>query len=218
VKVGHGGLVHAAVPSHVTRLPHSVPVHVLVVLMVDGSLSGSPLSVRIGHGRVLRQDAGDGPVEQVWVVDQGLGVEGMVIKDDGAVVTETAANTSDDEVADPSVGEPATDVEVLDGELADDGQAEEHAHLSAGGVASPVEVGLVRRAGDRSKIFSGEPALKDLHVVHGLRSPLELSFLKGVFGDTETDQLTVLDVVSNLGVDSSSESVIVSVLKQGTSE
>ena len=54
--------------------------------------------------------------------------------------------------------------------------------------------------------------------MHGLRSPLELSFLKGVFGDSEADQLTVLDVVSNLGVDSSSESVIVSVLKDGVSE
>ena len=49
--------------------------------------------------------------------------------------------------------------------------------------------------------------------MYSLRSPLELSLFEGVFGNTEANKFTVLDVISNLGVDSSSHSVIVGVLK-----
>lgn len=215
MEVGHGWLVHAAVPSHVARLSHSVPVHVLVVLMINRSLSGSPLSVRIGDGRVLGKDTRDSPVEQVWVVHQRLGVERMVVENDGTVVTETTANTSDDEIADPAISEPAADIEVFNGELANNSQAEKNANLSASGVVSPVKVGLVSGTSDHGKISSREPAHEDLNVVTGLGGPLELSLFEGVFGDTETNQFTVLDVISNLGVDSSSHSVIVGVLKYG---
>jgi len=212
VEVGHDGLVLGTVPSDIPRLSVAVSVHILVVLMVHWGLTSLPLAVCIRHRRVLGQDTSNGPVEQFRVVDEGLGVEGMVVKDEGTVVTETATDTTDDEVADPTVCEPATNVEVLDGQLTDDGKAEEDTNLSAGGVVSPVEVRLVGRSRDHAQVSSGEPALEDGHIVHGLRGPLELSLSKGVFGDTETDQLAILNVVSNLRVDSSPDSVVVGVL------
>ena len=82
----------------------SVSVHILVVLMVDWSLASSPLSVRVGHGRVLWEDAGNRPVEQVWVVDQRLVVEGVIVHHQRTVIAETTSDTPNDEVADPSVG------------------------------------------------------------------------------------------------------------------
>ena len=213
VKVGHHWLVHGTVPLDIARLSVAVSVHILVVLMVDWSLASSPLSVRIGHRRVLGEDAGDGPVEQIGVVDQSLGVEGMVIEDKWAVVTETTADTSNNEVADPSVGQPASHVEILDGKLADDGETEEDTSLSSRGVIGPVEIRLVSRSGDHAEIVSGEPALEHVDVVQGLGSPFELSLLKGVFRDTEANKLTILNVVRDLGVDSSSNSVIIGVLR-----
>jgi len=214
VHEGHDRLVLGTVPLNVARLPETVPVDVLVVLMVDRGLSGSPLSVRVGHGRVLGDHAKHCPIVQIRVVEQRLGVELMVPKDDGAIMAETTTDTADDEEDDPSVGQPAANVEVLDGEFADHGEAEENTKLCAGGVVGPVEIGVVGWASNDGKIISGEPALEDLLIVEGLGGPLELSLLEGVFGDTEADQLTVLDVVSRLGVDSTSEFIVVGVLEE----
>lgn len=75
---------------------------------------------------------------------------------------------------------------------------------------------MVSRSSDHAKIILGEPALEDVHVVEGLGSPLELSFLKGVFRDTETDKFSIFDVVGDLGINSSSDSVIISILVNGT--
>ena len=208
----HDRLVLRTVPLNVARLPETVPVDVLVVLMVDGSLSGSPLSVRVGHGRVLGDHSEQGPVEQIGVVQQCLGVELVVPHHHGAVCFETTADTADDEEHNPTVGQPATNVEVLDRELTDDSKAEKDTKLSAGSVVSPVEIRLVAWASDHGQIVAGEPALENLLIVEGLGGPLELSLLKGVFGDTEADQLTVLNVVGSLGVDSTSHFVIIGVL------
>ena len=212
VKEGHDGLVLGTIPLDVARLAVSVPVDVLVVLMVDRRLPGAPLAVRIGNRRVLGEDTGDGPVEQVGVVNQGLSVEGMVIKDDGPVVTETAANTSNDEPADPAVREPATNVEVLDGKLTDDSKTKNNTKLSTGCIVGPVEVGLVGGTSDHGKVLLGEPALEHIHVVKGLLGPLELTLLENVLRDTETDELTILNVVRDLGVHSSAHFVIIGVL------
>ncbi len=181
VQVGHDWLVLGTVPLNVARLAHSVPVHILVVLMIDGCLSCAPFAVCIGNGRVLGEDTSDGPVEEVWVVDKSLGVEGVIVEDQWAVVTETTADTSDDEVADPSVGQPAANVEVLDGQFADHGKTQKNAHLSSSRIVSPVEVRLVSRSGDHAQVVLGEPALKHVHVVESFRGPLELTLLKGVF-------------------------------------
>ena len=48
-----------------------------------------------------------------------------------------------------------------------------------------------------------------------LGSPFELTFLKGVFRDTETDKFSIFDVVGDLGINSSSDSVIISILVNG---
>lgn len=74
-----------------------------MVLMVDGGLSGSPLSVGVREGWVLGQDSCHIPVEQVGVVDQSLGVNTMVVHHDGSVVLETSAETSHHEVDNPAV-------------------------------------------------------------------------------------------------------------------
>lgn len=101
--VGHDGLVHASIPLHVSWLSVSVSIGGSVVLMVDWGLSGSPLSVGIGKRWVLGKDSGDGPVEQVWVVHQRLGVEGVVVHDNGSCSYETTTKTSGDEPHDPGV-------------------------------------------------------------------------------------------------------------------
>ena len=212
VKEWHHGLVLRTVPLDVARLPQPVPVHILVVLVVDRGLASSPLAVRIGHGRVLREDTSDGPVEEVRVVDQRLGVEGVIVEDQGTVVSETASNASQYEVTDPAIGEPAPHVEVLDGELADDGEAEQHAHLRPRRIVRPVEVGLVCGSGDHAEIILREPALEHVDIMDCLGSPLELAFLEGVFRDTETDKFTILNVIGDLSIDSSPDAIIVSIL------
>ena len=94
MKEWHHGLVLRTVPLDVARLPQPVPVHILVVLVVDRGLASSPLAVRIGHGRVLWEDTSDGPVEEVRMVDQRLLVEGVIVEDQRLVVPETASDTS----------------------------------------------------------------------------------------------------------------------------
>ena len=101
--VGHNGLVLRAVPSNVSWLSVSVSVGGSVVLMVHRSLSGSPLSVSIGYGWVSWQNLCQVPVEQVWVVDQRLGVEGVIIHHNGSRVTETSAESTGHEVNDPGI-------------------------------------------------------------------------------------------------------------------
>lgn len=195
VKIRHHWLVHGTIPLDVTRLSHTVSVHILVILMVDWSLASSPLSVCIGHRGVLGQDTGHCPVEQIRVVDQRLGVEGVIIENERTVVTETTADTSDNEVANPTVSQPASHVEILDGELTNDGQTENDANLSSGRVVGPVEVRLISRSGDHVKIILGEPALENIHIVESLGSPFELPFFKGVFGNTEAHKFTILNII-----------------------
>ena len=94
VKIGHDRLVHGTVPLDVAGLSESVPVHILVVLVIDWSLASSPLAVRIGHRWVLRENTSDAPVKEVRMVNQRLGIEGVIVEDQGTVVSETASNTS----------------------------------------------------------------------------------------------------------------------------
>ena len=72
----------------------AVTIHILVILVIDWSLASSPLAVRIGHRRVLWEDTSDSPVEEVRMVDQSLGVEGVIVEDQRLVVPETASDTS----------------------------------------------------------------------------------------------------------------------------
>lgn len=138
--VWHDRLALGAVPRHVSGLSVSVSVGGSVVLVEHGGLSGSPLSVGIGQGRVPGEDLGQVPVKEIRVVDQRLGVQGVVVHHDGARVTETAAETTSHEVDDPGVSQPASHVEVLNGQLSDEEETEQAAELGTGSVVSPVEV------------------------------------------------------------------------------
>ena len=161
VKVGHHRLVHGTIPLHVSRLSESVSVHVLVVLMVDGSLSSSPLSVSIRNWRVLGQHTTDVPPEQVRVVDEGLGMHGVVVKDDGSLHSEPTTKSSNDKEDGPNVGKSASHMEILDGELTDNSETKEDSQLSATTVVGPVEVRAVDWSSDvLINAASGEPRFK----------------------------------------------------------
>ena len=142
------GLVHGTIPLDVTRLSVAVSVHILVVLMVDRSLTSSPLSVSIGNRRVLGENTAASPPEKIWVINQGLGVETMVVQDEWSSEGKTTADTSDDEEADIEVCNPASNSETLDGKLTDDSKSEDDTSLSSGGVVGPVEVRIVGRSGN----------------------------------------------------------------------
>jgi len=79
--VGHNWLVLGPIPRNVPRLSKLVPVGIFMVLMIDGGLSCSPFSVGIWNGRILRENPSNVPEEQVWIVDQGLGLHSIVIHD-----------------------------------------------------------------------------------------------------------------------------------------
>jgi hypothetical protein len=79
--VWHDWLVLGSIPGNVPRLSELVPVGIFMVLMIDGGLSCSPFSVGIWNGRVLWENPSDVPEEQVWVVDQGLGLHSIVVHD-----------------------------------------------------------------------------------------------------------------------------------------
>lgn len=121
-----------------------------MVLVVHRCLSGSPLSVGIGARRVSGKDLGHVPEEQIWVVDQRLSVESVIVHHNGARVAETSAKTTENEVSDPGIGEPASHVEVLNGKLSNEQETEEAAYLSASCVVGPVKVGAVNWASNNS--------------------------------------------------------------------
>lgn len=157
--VGHDGLVLRTVPSNVSRLSVSVSVGGSVVLVIDGSLSGSPLSVCIGYRWVSWQDLCQVPVEQVWVVDQRLGVEGVIVHHDGSRMAETSSESTGHEVNDPCVSQPASHIEILDGKLSNEEETKQAAELSATCVVSPVEVRAINWAGDNAlHVVAREPA------------------------------------------------------------
>ena len=191
----------------------AVTIHVLVILVIDWSLASSPLTVRIGHGWVLGKNAADRPVEQIWVVHKSLGIEGVIVQHNGSIAAETAADTPNNEVADPTVGQPAPHVEVFDGKLTDNGEAEKDTKLGPCGVVRPVEVRLVGGSRDHAQIVSGEPALKHSEVVLSLCSQLKLTLFQDVLTNTEADKFTILNVFRSLGVDSSPLAIIIGVLK-----
>jgi hypothetical protein len=115
VHVGDGRLVHGAVPLHVAWASVSVSVHILVRQMEHRVLTSPPLTMGIRNWRILGQDTGYGPVEQVRVVGKSLGVKSVIVHYDGSVMAKTLSESSHDEVSDPEVGDGATGVEVLDG-------------------------------------------------------------------------------------------------------
>ena len=212
VHVRDDGLVHGTVPLYVARRSVTVPVTILVRVMVHRVLTSPPLAMCIRNWGVLGKHTGHGPVEQVWVVGKGLGIQGVIVQTDGTVVTETLSESPDHEVGDPDVSDTATCVEVLDGELTDDGETEDTTDLGAGGVVCPVPVRLVAGSGDFLHLAAGEPGSEDGELFLGLGSPGGHDFLKVVFGHTEANKVVVGDVFGLLGVDLSALHIIVGIL------
>jgi len=212
VHVRDDGLVHGTVPLHVARRSVTVSVAVLVGVVVHGVLASSPLTMSIRNWGVLGEDTGHGPVEQVWVVGKGLGIQGVIVQTDGTVVTETLSESPDHEVGDPDVSDTATCVEVLDRELTNNGKTEDTTNLGAGSVVGPVPVGLVARSGDFLHFAAGEPASENSELFLSLGSPGGHDFLEVMFGHTETDQVVVGNILCLLGVDLSALHIIVGIL------
>lgn len=117
--VWHNWLVLGTVPRYITRLSQLVSVGVLVVLMVDGSLSGSPFSVSIWNGWVLWQNPCNVPKEQVWIIHQCLCLHCIVIHDNWPGKLKTSSQPSNHEVDEPGISEPASYIEVLNWQLSD---------------------------------------------------------------------------------------------------
>ena len=217
VHEGHHRLVHGTIPLDVAWLSESVPVGVLVVLMVDWVLASLPLTVSIRNGRVSWQDTSQVPVEQVRVVSQGLHVDGVVVHHDWTVVGETTGESTNDKPANVEVSDPASDVEVLDGEFTDDSETESNSQLSAGGVVSVIEVGLESGACDFIHLSLREPALENIKVFLGLGGESGQLLDEFLLGKTETDKVTILDILGGLGIDLSSLEIIISILNTNNS-
>ena len=101
--VWHDWLIHRTIPRYVSWLSVSVSISGSVVLMVDWGLSCSPLSVSVWHGWVLGKNLGKIPVEQVWVIHKRLGLESVIIHDNWSSPSQTSAETSSNEIDDPSI-------------------------------------------------------------------------------------------------------------------
>lgn len=216
VHVWHNRLVHGTIPRNEARLSENVSPGSLVVHVVDWGLASSPLSVCIGHWGVLGQHTGHVPEEQIGVVSESLHVEGVIVHNQRSVRLETAAKTSNHEPHAPNVGKAASSVEVSNWQLTNHSQTKSNTDLSAGSVASPVEVRLVDGSSDLRHVTAGEPSSQNSELLLGLLGPCKLLFLESMLGHTETNKIVVLNVLSELRVDLSSLQVIIGVLKANT--
>lgn len=170
-KVRHCGLRHGTVPRNISWLSLLVPVDCLVVLMEDGVLSHHPFSVGVLGDWQLRKNLLGDPVVQVGVVQQRPIVERVSIKHKGSREIETSGVTSDDEVDDVEVANPAPHVEVLDGKFSHNCNTKDSSESSVFVVVSVVEIRLVSWSrGDLADVVSvaREPTGKESEVSSSL--------------------------------------------------
>ena len=111
-----------------------------MVLMEDWRLSSAPLAVGIWNWWVARQHTANVPPEEVWIVEESTLVEPMVVEHDWSLESQTSTNATGHEEDHVSVGDPASHVEVLDGQLSNDCKAQQASNLSSGGIVGPVVV------------------------------------------------------------------------------
>ena len=114
IKVWHHRLVHGTIPLDISWSSIPVSVYVLVILMEDWVLAGSPLTVCIWDWWALWKNAAYTPVKEIWIVCESLHVKRVIVQDNWTIMLHTTAKTSDNEVHDVEVGNPATCVETLD--------------------------------------------------------------------------------------------------------
>ena len=150
-------------------------------------LSGLPLAVGVGHWGVLGQNAGHIPEEKVWIVGQGLCVKRMVVHHDGPVALEATAESSNHEVNNPAISQPAADVEIFNWQFTDHHEAEHATKLGSRCVVGPVEVRAVDGSGDFFHLALGKPAAENGKVMLGLVGPGGHSFFKVVLRETKAD-------------------------------
>jgi len=101
--VGHDRLVLGPIPGNISGLSKLVPVCIFMVLVIDGGLSCPPFSVSIWDRRVLRKDPGNVPEEQVWIVDQCLGLHCIVVHDNRSCELEPSSQSSYHKVDKPGI-------------------------------------------------------------------------------------------------------------------
>ena len=116
-EVWHDWLVHGSIPWDVSWLSHSVSVTGLVVLMEYWSLSSSPFLVVIWNWRVSWQHSSQIPPEQVWVVQQCSRIEFLIVEYNWSSESKTSSESLGDEIVDVEIGQPASNIEVLNWEL-----------------------------------------------------------------------------------------------------
>lgn len=83
----------------------------------------------------------------------------MIPQNQWAVITETTANTSNEEVDDPQVGEGATSVEVFDWELTNGKKTKNNSQLRSACVVCEVKVRFINWSSNFKHFSSWEPAL-----------------------------------------------------------
>ena len=140
VQVWHRWLVHGTVPADESWSSVPVSVYVLVILMEHWVLASLPLTVRVRHWWALWKNAADVPVEKIWIVAQCLHVKRVVVHNNRSIRLQTTANTSNHEVHDVEVSDPATGVKILDWKLTNCPQTESNSHLSTRCVVSVIEI------------------------------------------------------------------------------
>lgn len=213
VQVWHHWLVHWTVPWDVSWLSHSVSVASLVVLVEDWRLSSSPLSVGIWHRWVLWENSSQVPPEHVWVVQECSGVELMVVHNDWSFVSETSTSSSWHEEEQVSVWDPASNVEILNWKLSNNGKTQKASDLSSGSIVGPVPVWLLNWSdNDVLGSASWEPGGEDVNISLSLWGPWWQPLLNFVGGQTKANKVVLLDVIGDLVIDHSSLPIIESVL------
>ena len=129
------------------------------------------------------------------------------------MISETTSKTSVDKIENPDVGENTSSVEGFDRELSDGHQTEKASDLSARSIVGPVEIRSLTWSNNHVVSFRlGEPRLKNIEVFFGLISPSWLPLLDLMGRNTETNKLFILPIISDLIVDHSSLTIIISVL------
>ena len=138
----------------------------------------------------------------------------MIVHNNRSVALQTTAKTSYNEVNNPSVGDPATHVEILDWQFTNDSQTQEASNLSAGSIVSPIEIRSVDRSGNFLHFSAGEPTSENCELALSFWGPSWHDFLEVVLGHTKANQVVVLDVFGFLWVDLSSLQIVIGILTE----
>ena len=185
-----------------------------MILMIDWSLSHFPLEMHVWDWWVLWQESHQVEIEEVWVVQEDLGLMWLLVEEQRSGWEETSANTSNEEEGVVHIEDNSSGVEALDWELSNSHKTEDESSL---GSVEVVEIGSgIRLEGWSGKellwLVSWEPRFNNLKIVSSLISPFWKPLLNLMGGETETDELTILNVLWHLVVDHSSLLIIVGVL------